>query len=103
MSDFLNMPVLNVLVTGGGGRIAYSLIPKICSGEMFGKNVKISLRLLDIEMAKQVLEGVKYEIEDSCYELLSELICSTDLETTCINADVAILLGGHPRFELKLI
>ena len=90
------MSTLNVLVTGGGGRIAYSLIPKICNGDIFGQR-KISLRLLDIEQSLPILEGVKYEIEDSCYELLEELICSSDLKTTCSNVDVAILLGGYPR------
>ena len=59
-----------VAVTGGAGRIAYSLVPLICDGTIFGKEQRIVLRLIDMEMAMSRLEGLKMEIHDAAYELL---------------------------------
>eukprot|EP00953_Heterococcus_sp_UTEX-ZZ885_P015487 8721-Heterococcus_DN1.PRE.3 len=49
--------VMRVVVTGGAGQIAYSLLPHICSGLVFGPTTQVELHLLDIEPAKQALEG----------------------------------------------
>lgn len=37
---------IKVAITGAAGQIAYSLLPMLASGEIFGKSVKISLSLL---------------------------------------------------------
>ena len=39
------MKEINVALTGGAGQIAYSLLPRLISGETFGENTKINLRL----------------------------------------------------------
>jgi hypothetical protein len=41
-------PHLRVFVSGAAGQIAYSLLPLLCSGAVFGPNTEISLQLLDI-------------------------------------------------------
>ena len=64
---------MKILVSGGAGQIAYSLIPFLLTGSIFGK-IKIDLILLDIEMCIEKLQGVKMEIEDSNFELISILI-----------------------------
>lgn len=51
------MAVLQVVITGGAGQIAYSLIPLIARGLVFGPGVQVSLRLLDIPPSAQALEG----------------------------------------------
>ena len=86
-----------VVVTGAAGRIAYSLFPFLCNGQAFGPNVKIRLRLLDLDICAQKLEGIKMELEDSGLAMLNEVIIATDPEIAFANADVAILLGGFPR------
>jgi malate/lactate dehydrogenase len=43
------------------------------------------------------MHGVKLEIQDSGYELVSDVIATTDPAIAFQNADVAILLGGFPR------
>jgi malate dehydrogenase len=88
--------MVKVAVTGGAGRIAYSLIPMICSGSIFG-DVQVDLRLLDIEMSSSVLEGVKREIQDCCYDLLDNITVTTNQEEAFRDIDVAIILGGYPR------
>ena len=87
---------MKILVTGGAGQIAYSLIPLLLTGSIFGK-IKIDLILLDIEMCMEKLQGVKMEIEDSNFEYLNSLIVTSDLSTAFSNIDLAILLGGFPR------
>ena len=56
----------NILVyqmfVGAAGRIAYSLIPLICDGSVFGKERRIILRLIDIEMSMTKLEGIHYSL-----------------------------------------
>lgn len=51
------MAVLQVVVTGGAGQIAYSLIPLIARGLVFGPATRVHLRLLDIPPAVNALEG----------------------------------------------
>ena len=86
-----------LVVTGAAGRIAYSLLPFLCDGQIFGHNVFIELRLLDIESCAGKLEGVKMELEDSGLPFLINIIVTTDPDIAFFNADVAILLGGFPR------
>ena len=54
--------VKSILITGAAGRIAYSLIPLILSGDIFGHSEFISLRLLDIPDASDKLAGVKVDM-----------------------------------------
>jgi malate dehydrogenase len=89
--------MVKVAVTGGAGRIAYSLIPMICSGSIFGKDVRVDLRLLDIEQSGNILEGVKREIQDCGYDLLDDITVTTDQELAFKDVEVAVILGGYPR------
>lgn len=95
MSSFKN--VTKVTITGGAGRIAYSLIPLLLNGLVYGPNHRIHLTLLDIPMMAEKLRGVKMEIDDSNYALLEDVIITTDANEAFIDTDVAILLGGVPR------
>lgn len=48
---------ISVCVTGAAGQIAYSFIPQLLKGNVFGQR-PINLRLLDITPALNVLKGV---------------------------------------------
>ena len=48
-----------VTITGAAGNIAYSLIFRILSGNIFNDESKIQIKLLDIPEAKEILKGVK--------------------------------------------
>ena len=61
---------MRVVVSGAGGQIAYSLLPLLCRGEVFGEDIRLDLRLLDIEPALEVLDGVKMELDDCCFSLV---------------------------------
>lgn len=86
---------MKILITGGAGQIAYSLIPLLLTTNIFDK--KIDLILLDIEPCMEKLEGVKMELDDSNFEYLNSLIITSDLKTAFSDIDLAILLGGFPR------
>ena len=49
---------LRVAVTGAAGQIGYSLLFRIASGEMLGKDQPVILQLLDLPQAMQALNGV---------------------------------------------
>ena len=51
------MKEINVAVTGGAGQIAYSLLPRLISGETFGADIKVNLRLIEIPQVVEKLEN----------------------------------------------
>ena len=89
--------VLRVAITGGAGRIAYSLIPLLLDGRVFGNETLIDLRLVDIPQADMRLQGVLMEIEDCNFSCMEKITTTTDTATGFQNVEVAILLGGTPR------
>lgn len=86
-----------VAITGAAGRIAYSLIPLVLGGKIFGPDCGIHLRLLDIPEAKDKLYGVEMEINDSYFPLLCSLVATHNQDEAFNGVEVAILLGGYPR------
>eukprot|EP01039_Chlorochromonas_danica_P003923 gene3921-4287_t len=91
------MKIKTVVITGGAGRIAYSLIPLILSGQVFGPENRINLHLLDIPAAQDRLKGVEMEVEDCGYSLLNRLLATTNPDEAFQGAEVVVLLGGCPR------
>jgi len=90
-------PHLRVFVSGAAGQIAYSLLPLLCSGAVFGPATEISLQLLDITPSMGILGGVVLELEDGAYPLLRGIMITDKPEEALKDADVAIFLGGYPR------
>ncbi|TYZ65881.1 hypothetical protein PybrP1_002993 [[Pythium] brassicae (nom. inval.)] len=82
---------LKIVVSGAAGQIAYSLLPLICIGHVFGPTRRVSLRLLDIPAAQEALEGVKMELQDCAFSLVDEVTPTSDLEVAFRDVDVAIL------------
>lgn len=94
----MKQPV-RVAVTGAAGQIGYSLLFRIASGEMLGKDQPVILQLLEIpvEKAQQALQGVKMELDDCAFPLLSDIICTDDPNVAFKDADYALLVGARPR------
>ena len=84
-------------MTGAAGQIGYSLLFRIASGSMLGPDTPVALQLLEITPALGALDGVKMELDDSAFPLLSEIICTDDADTAFGDADVALLVGAMPR------
>ncbi|MEM9042723.1 MAG: malate dehydrogenase [Actinomycetota bacterium] len=88
---------VRVAVTGAAGQIGYSLLFRIASGSMLGPDTPIALQLLEITPALGALEGVKMELDDGAFPLLTEIVCTDDADTAFGDADVALLVGAMPR------
>eukprot|EP00501_MAST-03F_sp_TOSAG23-6_P001281 GSMAST32.ASY1.ANO1.1329.1 assembled CDS len=91
------MNVITVLVSGGAGQIAYSLLPLIAQGKVFGPNTSVHLRLLEIPRAVDALKGVAMELQDCAFPLLLSVVCTSDNAEAFTGIDYAVLLGGFPR------
>ena len=86
-----------VAVSGAAGQISNHLLFKIASGEVYGQDQPIALRLLGSERSKEALEGVAMELEDSLFPLLREVNIGIDPREVFANADWALLIGAKPR------
>jgi malate dehydrogenase len=93
-----NKPI-RIVITGAAGQIGYSLVPLIASGEMFGPNQPVILALLEIEYARDMLDGMVMELQDGAYPLLHEVIPTTDPNVAFDKADICLLVGAFPRKE----
>jgi malate dehydrogenase len=55
------------------------------------------LQLLEITPALGALEGVRMELDDCAFPLLSGVVCTDNAETAFGDADAAFLVGAMPR------
>jgi malate dehydrogenase len=88
---------LNVTVTGAAGQIGYQLLFRIASGQLFGPETPVVLRLLEIEPAMKSLEGVVMELDDCAFPLLSGIEATSDLQHAFDGTNWALLVGSIPR------
>lgn len=86
-----------VIVTGGAGQIAYSLLFRIASGEVFGPRCEVALHILELPEALKSLEGVVMELEDCSFPLLKEIQTGSDPYRLFKGIDLALLVGAKPR------
>jgi malate dehydrogenase len=90
---------MRVAVTGAAGQIGYSLLFRIASGEMLGKDQPVILQLLEIpdEKAQKALKGVMMELDDCAFPLLQSMVPASDPKVAFRDVDVALLVGARPR------
>ena len=90
---------MRVAVTGAAGQIGYSLLFRIASGEMLGRDQPVILQMLEIpdEKAQKALRGVMMELEDCAFPLLAGMVPAADPKVAFKDADVALLVGARPR------
>jgi malate dehydrogenase len=90
---------VRVAVTGAAGQIGYSLLFRIASGEMLGRDQPVIFQLLEVPVDKPqaALKGVMMELEDCAFPLLAGMSGSGDPKVAFKDADVALLVGAKPR------
>jgi len=88
---------VRVAVTGAAGQIGYSLLFRIASGEMLGKDQPVFLQLIDIEPAMKAVQGVMMELDDCAFPLLAGMEATADPDVGFKDTDVALLVGAMPR------
>ena len=88
---------LVVSITGAAGQIGYSLLPRIASGQVFGADQPVELRLIEIEPGMKSLAGVVMELTDCAFPLLESIVATSDLDVGFDGANWAFLVGSVPR------
>jgi malate dehydrogenase len=88
---------IRVSVTGAAGQIGYSLLFRIASGEMLGKDQPVILQLLDLPQAQKALAGVTMELEDCAFPLLAGVVATDDPAVAFKDTQAALLVGARPR------
>ena len=90
-------PPIRIAVSGASGQISYSLLFRIVTGDMLGRNQPVILKLLDITESQSALSGVAMELEDCAFPLLSDLVVTDDPKIAFRDADIVLLVGALPR------
>jgi len=88
---------IKVAVTGAAGQISYSLLFRIASGAVFGADQPVALNLIEIEPAMKALQGVKMELDDCAFPLLTEINTTCDINEGFKDVNWAFLVGSVPR------
>ncbi len=88
---------IRIAVTGAAGQIAYSLLPRIAAGDLFGSEQPIDLRLIEITSALRPLEGVLMELQDCAFPLLDSVTITDNLDEGFRDVNWALLVGSVPR------
>src|SRR5437762_10034156 len=89
--------VIRVAVTGAAGQVAYAMLGRLASGQIFGPNQKIILQLLEITPALPALEGVAMELDDCSFPTLQSIVCTDDPAKAFDGCNWALLVGAFPR------
>jgi len=88
---------VRVAITGAAGQICYSLLFRIASGAMLGKDQPVILQLLEITPAMKVLDAVAMELNDCAFPLLQDIVTTDDPNVAFKGANVALMVGAKPR------
>ncbi len=88
---------IRVAVTGAAGQIAYSLVFRIASGEMLGKDQPVIIQLLDLPQMMKACQGLIMELDDCAFPLLAGVSASDDPNVAFKDADICLLVGARPR------
>jgi malate dehydrogenase len=89
--------VMRVAVTGAAGQVAYAMLARLASGEVFGPNQKVILQLLEVTPVLGALEGVAMELNDCSFPTLQDVVVTDDPNKALRDCSWAILVGGFPR------
>ncbi len=88
---------ISVAVTGAAGNIGYSLLWRLASGDCFGADQPVILKLLEVTPALDKLAGVIMEIEDSALPLVHGIVGSDNPSVAFAGVKAAFLVGSRPR------
>jgi malate dehydrogenase len=89
--------VIRVAVTGAAGQVAYAMLGRLASGEVFGPDKKVILQLLEIPQVMPALEGVAMELDDCSFPTLQDLVLTDDANKAFKDCNYALLVGSFPR------
>lgn len=91
--------IVTVAVTGAAGQICYNLLFRLASGETFGPDRKVHLKLVDLPIpaVQKATEGVAMELADCGFPTLAGLTVTGDANEGFDGVNWAVLVGAKPR------
>jgi len=89
--------VLKVCVTGAAGQVATAFIPMLANGDVFGEDVKVHLKMLDIPQKEYLLKGMQLELQDGAYSHLYGIEYGSNPKKLFRDIDLGVFIGGFPR------
>lgn len=84
-------------ITGASGRVAYNLLFRLASGEVFGPSAPVSLRLIDVDDALPAIAGTVMELEDCSFPLLANVEATSSYAAGFADASWVLMLGAPRR------
>ena len=92
---------IRIAITGPCGNIGYSLLFRIASGQLFGNDQPVELRLLarNTTESQQRLKGTMMELADCAFPTLAEMSGHTDEKELFDGAHCVFMVGAAPRKE----
>ncbi|MCS5609208.1 MAG: malate dehydrogenase [Candidatus Poribacteria bacterium] len=91
------MSIKTITITGAAGQIGYQLAFRIASGQLLGQEEKINLKLLEIPVALDALNGVAMELDDCAFPCLETITATDNASVAFQDCDYAFLVGAKPR------
>lgn len=101
---------VRVAVTGAGGQVAYAMLARLASGEVFGPQTKVILHLLEIpkkpdwtppnptaRQPLEIAEGNAMELLDCGFDTLTDVVVTDDANKAFAGVNYALLVGAAPR------
>jgi|EP00161_Ancyromonas_sigmoides_P000810 malate dehydrogenase len=88
---------VRVAVTGSAGAIGYSLLFRLASGQVFGPDQPVELRLLEVPQAMKAVGGVRMELQDCAFPLLHGMTCTENAHEAFEEIDYGFFVGAAPR------
>ena len=89
------MQPARVVVTGAAGQIGYVISHSVAAGYLYDERPVI-LQLLEVPQAKDRLEALVMELQDSAYPQLAGIITATESGEIFKDADAAFLCASVP-------
>ncbi|MBF0133339.1 MAG: malate dehydrogenase [Magnetococcales bacterium] len=88
---------IRVAVTGAAGQIAYSILFRVASGQVFGQDRPVHLKMLEITPAMKALQGVAMELSDCAFPLLTKMDLTDSAEEAFDGINWVFMVGAKPR------
>ena len=88
---------VRISITGAAGQIGYQLAFRIASGQMLGPQIPVSLQLLEIPPAMDMLKGIAMELDDCAFDALHGVTVTDQAAESFDGTDYALLVGAKPR------
>lgn len=88
---------ISIAVTGAAGQIGYSLLIRLASGEVFGPDQPVRLKLLELPAAVKAAEGTAMELDDCGFATLDGVDVFDSADGAFDGVNWALLVGSKPR------